>query len=231
MPLPASGAGFPVTGGGDNDEMCTVCAELEAIRHRVGNLTAGYGAVAQFGRAPAWHAGGREFKSHQLHTLRTWGTTFREVGYLLAGVVAGEGSFTTGRQGTYADGSDRIRFVFTVKMATRDRSVLEALRTFLGYGSIHDERRRQAHWQPMSSFQINSRRGHHAATIPFADAFLLPCYKRDQFEAWSEAFLANEAAHPSQFGKGRSVCSIGDCVDPVRGRGLCRKHYYRATGW
>jgi len=153
------------------------------------------------------------------------------VGFLLGGIVAGEGSFTTGRQGVYADGVERTRFVFTVKMATHDRPGLEALRTFLGYGSIHDEGRRQAHWQPMSSFQINSRLGHHAATIPFAEGFLLPCHKRDQFEAWREAFPANEAAHPSRFGKGRSTCLMPDRPDPVRGRGLCRKHYYRATGW
>ena len=150
---------------------------------------------------------------------------------MLAGVVAGEGSFTTARQGTYADGTERTRFVFAVKMATRDRPVLDALRNFLGAGSIHDEQPRRAHWQPMSSFQINSRRGHHAATIPFAEAFLLPCHKRDQFDAWRDAFLANEAAHPSRFGMGRSICSVDDCPHPVRGRGLCRKHYYRATGW
>jgi hypothetical protein len=29
------------------------------------------GAVAQLGRAPAWHAGGRGFESHQLHSLDT----------------------------------------------------------------------------------------------------------------------------------------------------------------
>lgn len=211
--------------------MCTVCTEHEAIRVRVGNLTPGYGAVAQLARAPAWHAGGREFESHQLHTLRTWSTTLRGVGFLLGGVVAGEGSFTTGRQGVYADGSERIRFVFTVKMAARDRPVLEALRTFLGYGSVHDEPPRRARWQPMSSFQINSRRGHHAATIPFADSVLLSSNKRAQFVGWREDFLANEVLHPSRFGMGRSICSVDGCPGPVRGRGLCRKHYYRATGW
>lgn len=116
-------------------------------------------------------------------------------------------------------------------MAQRDRPVLEALRSFLGAGSITDQPARRSAWAPTSTFQINSRRGHHAATIPFADAFLLPCHKRGQFDVWRKAFLANESAHPSQFGKGRSVCSMADCSDPVRGRGLCRKHYYRATGY
>jgi prevent-host-death family protein len=32
------------------------------------------GAVAQLGRAPAWHAGGRGFESHQLHTSETENT-------------------------------------------------------------------------------------------------------------------------------------------------------------
>jgi hypothetical protein len=145
--------------------------------------------------------------------------------------VAGEGSFTTGRQGTYADGSERIRFVFQVSMASRDRLLLEALREFLGFGSITDRPTPQNGWEPMSSFSIGSRRRHHDATIPFATRFLLPSHKRDQFMVWHEAFLANEAAHPSRYGKGPSECSEPGCSLPVRGRGLCRRHYYRATGW
>jgi hypothetical protein len=150
---------------------------------------------------------------------------------VLGGLVAGEGSFTTGRQGVYEDGSERIRFVFDMKMATVDRPVLEALREFIGFGSIGDAPARHANWAPISCLRINSRRAHHLGTIPFAEAFLLPSHKRTQFEAWREAFLANERLHPSRRGKGRSICSVPDCPDPVRGRGLCRRHYYRATGW
>jgi hypothetical protein len=158
-------------------------------------------------------------------------TTLRTVGFVLGGLVAGEGSFTTGRQGAYVDGSERIRFVFQVTMATRDRLALEALRSFLGFGSIHDQPSRRANWEPESSFQINSRRGHHLATIPLAEAFLLPSNKREQFEAWKAAFTAYEEDHPTRYGKGRSPCSVDGCDFPVRGRGLCRRHYYRATGW
>lgn len=231
MHPPGSERGLAVTGGGDDAEMCTVCTELEAIEQRVGNLSAEHGAVAQSGRAPAWHAGSRRFESAQLHTLRVWSTTLRGVGFALGGLVAGEGSFTTGRQGVYADGTERVRFVFQVTMAQRDRPALEALQSFLGTGSISDHAARRAGWSPTSDYRIHSRRGHHTATIPFADAFLLPCHKRDQYLAWREAFLENEAARPSSYGKGRSTCSVIDCPDPVRGRGLCRKHYYRATGW
>jgi hypothetical protein len=35
---------------------------------------------------------------------------------------------------------------------------------------------------PTVSFTINSIAAHRAATIPFAEQFLLPCAKRDQFE-------------------------------------------------
>jgi prevent-host-death family protein len=38
------------------------------------------GAVAQLGRAPAWHAGGRGFESHQLHSHRTENSGVEEVG-------------------------------------------------------------------------------------------------------------------------------------------------------
>jgi hypothetical protein len=164
-------------------------------------------------------------------TLRGWRATFRAVGFVLAGVAAGEGSFSRARQAPYADGSERTRFVFAVGMATHDRSVLEALRTFLDHGSIQDQPARRAHWAPLSTFQINSRLGHHRATIPFADTFLLASHKRDQYLEWRAAFLANEAAHPSRYGKGRSPCSVEGCSLPVRGRGMCRRHYYRATGW
>jgi hypothetical protein len=118
-----------------------------------------------------------------------------------------------------------------MKMATVDQPLLEALRQFIGFGSIGASPARRAHWAPMSWFRINSRRGHHLGTIPFAETFLLPSHKRTQFEAWRDAFLANEQRHPSRYGKGRSICSEPDCNDPVRGRGLCRRHYYRATGW
>lgn len=150
------------------------------------------------------------------------------LGYMFGGFVAGEGSFFTSRLPPRRDGRPRTRFAFQVAVATRDRPMLEALRDFLGFGSVSDHRPAHGHWQPMSSFTIASFRGHHAATIPFAERFLLPCAKRSQFEQWRDALLAYDAVRPR---RQRSICSEPGCDRFVRGRGLCRSHYYRATGY
>jgi hypothetical protein len=131
----------------------------------------------------------------------------------------------------YADGSQRRRFRFQMSMARRDRNLLEALRMFLGFGSIHERPTARGNWQPVSVFTVNSRRAHHAATIPFAEQFLLPCAKRRQFEHWRDELGAYELEYPSRYGKGPSPCSVQGCSQPVRGRMLCRSHYYRATGY
>ena len=154
----------------------------------------------------------------------------RCVGYTLGGFVAGEGCYSvTRRLPTYADGSVRPRFVFKCTVAARDRPLLEALRMLLQRGTINDEPGRRG-WQPSSTFTIGSNRAHHAATIPFSDTFLLPSAKRDQYRRWRDALVAHEALHPSKIGRGPSACSQPGCGRPVRGRGLCRSHYYRATG-
>lgn len=134
-------------------------------------------------------------------------------------------------QPTFADGTERLRFVFTVAVASRDRPLLETLQEFLGWGSISSQGSRRPGWLPTSTFCINSRRAHHAATIPFAEQYLLPSAKRQQYERWRDAVLAYEVEHPSRWGKGPSNCSVPGCDQPVRGRGLCRSHYYRATGY
>jgi hypothetical protein len=115
-----------------------------------------------------------------------------------------------------------------VSVASRDRQLLEALRTFLGCGTIYDTPPRRAHWQPMSHLCIASRRSAHARVIPFANHSLPDGAKRRQFEAWWKALLEYEAQHPPRT---RSICSVRDCEKLVRGRGLCRSHYYRATGY
>ncbi len=158
----------------------------------------------------------------------SFGHTGRSLGFLLGGFVAGEGSFFTSRLPPRRDGRTRTRFVFQVAVATRDRPVLEALREFLGFGSVTDHRPARAHWQPMSSFTIASFRGHYAATIPFAERYLLPSANKAQYERWRDAFLAYDETRARRT---RSVCSEPGCEGCVRGRGLCRSHYYRSTGY
>jgi hypothetical protein len=124
-----------------------------------------------------------------------------------------------------------VKFVFSMTMARRDLQLLEALRRFLGFGSIQHYRRARRHWQPTSVLRIHSIWAQRNTTIPFAEAFLLPCVKRQQFEEWRDRLLAYDLAHPNRYGKGPSPCSVPGCEKPVRGRMLCRSHYYRATGY
>jgi hypothetical protein len=124
-----------------------------------------------------------------------------------------------------------LRFVLQVTMARRDEQIVVALRRFLGFGSIHATPPQRAGWQPTSTLTIASRKAHHAATIPFAETFLLPSAKRRQFELWRDALISYEAIRPTRYGKGPSPCSVPGCGRPVRGRTLCRSHYYRATGY
>jgi hypothetical protein len=152
------------------------------------------------------------------------------IGYFLGGFVAGEGSFTTKAQSPYLDGSARKKFVLCVTVAQHDRPLLEALRAFLGRGSVRDDAPRGS-WLPTSTFDIASRAAHRDVTIPFAERFLLPCAKRQQFERWRADLASYEELHPSRYGRGPSECRIEGCTSPVRGQGLCRRHYYAATGY
>ena len=62
------------------------------------------------------------------------------------------------------------------------------------------------------------------------ERYLLPCAKKRQFEQWRADLDSYEALHPTRWGRGPSPCSEPGCERPVRGRGLCRAHYCRATG-
>jgi hypothetical protein len=215
----------------DTPHMCSVCDAFEA-RMAAGNLAV-LGAVAQLverrhGMAEARDSISLSSTQFLPALLETWDA----IGFTLGGLVAAEGSFIiTTKQRPFADGTPRKHFVFQVAMADRDRPLLEALRTFLGFGSIHDVPKRRSHWEPESVLTVASRKAHHAATIPFAECYLLPCAKRGQFDRWHAALIAFENERPTRYGKGRSRCSVPRCGKPVRGRGLCRSHYYRATGY
>jgi hypothetical protein len=210
--------------------MCSICQQYEA-RMAAGTVV-DPGGVAQSGRAPPWHGGGSWVRAPSPPLLPELLELVRTVGFTLGGVVAGEGCFSTVRQRRpYRDGSPRLKFVFSMTMARRDLPLLEALRSFLGFGAIQHYRRGRRHWEPTSVLCINSIWAHRNATIPFAEAFLLPCEKRRQYEEWRDHLLAYDLAHPNRYGKGPSPCSIPGCDKPVRGRMLCRSHYYRATGY
>jgi LAGLIDADG endonuclease len=212
--------------------MCSVCETNPAREYPADTLEAPFGAVAQL----VEHLHGMQgvvgsspiSSTDPFGIIQRW---WRSVGFTLAGVVAGEGTFTVGpRGGSFADGSPRLRFRFVIEMAARDRRLLEAFETFLGVGSIQERCDRRS-WLPTCSYSVSSHRAHRLATIPFAEAFLLPCSKRTQFESWRAALDAYEHAHPTRWGKGPSPCSVPGCEKPVRGRSLCRSHYYRATGY
>ena len=150
-------------------------------------------------------------------------------GYFLGGLIAGEGCFSiTGRSG--AAGSTVSRFVFSVAMSLRDRPLLERVHRALGVGAIYDQPARRATWQPSACLTISSLISHHRATIPFCDRYLLAGAKRRQYETWRTALLAYDPLRDGRRRR-RGTCSVTGCDREVRGRGLCRRHYYRATGY
>lgn len=153
----------------------------------------------------------RGFESLRLHPSRSRA----HGGFTLGGLVAGEGCFTTVRQRwPHRDGSPRLKFVFCMTMARRDLHLLEALRSFLGYGSIQHHKRGRAQWQPTSMLRIHSIWAHRNATIPFAEAFLLPCAKRRQYEEWRDHLIAYDLARPNRYGKGRHRARSLDAKGP-----------------
>jgi prevent-host-death family protein len=83
------------------------------------------GAVAQLGRAPVWHTGGRGFESHQLHSPAPSGQTvgaheFRNhFGWYMERTVAGEEFVVTRR------GKPAVKLVPADAVTTRPQTKLE----------------------------------------------------------------------------------------------------------
>jgi len=128
------------------------------------------------------------------------------------------------------DGTATVRFVFEMTMTSADRPILVALRDRLGHGSIQDRPPRRAGWAATSSLQVTSRRAHLASTVPFMKQRLPPfTAKRRQFDLWLDALMSYESLRPRRTRP--SICRVAGCERTVRGRGLCRRHYYRATGY
>lgn len=202
--------------------MCIVCDG------KTSDILVTNGGRSSVGRASGWQPEGSWVRDPSAPPSSL--QDLELLGFTLGGFVAGEGSFMARQVGIcVADGSPLLRFWFAVQVASRDRALLETLQGFLGVGEICDKVPRQEHFQPISAFEVRSRRFHKEAIIPFADRFLLPCAKRRQFETWPNLLEEYEGAHP--YPRGRSICSEPSCGRHVRGRGLCRSHYYQATGY
>lgn len=210
--------------------MCSVCVKWEQ-RVAAGMVMPSTGAVAQL--VERVHGMDEVARSIRVgSTLGGLAATWRALGFFFGGLVAGEGTFCVSKRGSFfKDGSPRLRFVFQVSLASWDRPLLEALQRYLGCGSICDQTAGKEHWQPKSTYTLASQRAHRAVTIPFAERFLLPSAKSDQFDAWRERLRAYEDEHPTRMYRGRSLCSEDGCDRVVRGQGLCRIHYYRVTGY
>ena len=155
------------------------------------------------------------------------------VGFTLAGFVAGEGCFSVlNTPRTHRDGSPIHQFLFTIAVEIADSAMIHQLRDFLGgVGSIRVQPAGKPQWQPQVIYAVKSIKTHIDVTVPFAETYLLPCAKRVQFETWRDSMNAYAERHNVRWGRGPSTCSEPGCGKPVRGRGLCRQHYYIATGW
>ena len=185
------------------------------------------GAVAQL----VERIHGMDEAARSIRVSSTFISFVEQVGFTLGGLVAGEGSFIIRPvPKPFPDGSKRFRFGFQVKMARRDRPILEALQTFLGMGSVGDSPARRSGWQPESTYDVTSIKAARSAVIPFAERFLLDSAKRRQFESWRDKLVCYVAAHP-EVERRRGICSMEGCDEFIRGRGLCRSHYYAATGY
>lgn len=152
---------------------------------------------------------------------------------MLGGLVAGEGCFRRSeRRERFRDGSPRIRFVFELSLAEPDLPLVEALQAMLGgAGTIRLREPRRPGWQREACLTVAAERLHLARTIPFAEQFLPPCHKRAQFERWRDELSAYRQRREQVAPAGRGRCSVEGCDDWIRGQGLCRRHYYQATGW
>ena len=208
--------------------MCVTCDAFEA-RIAAATLNSPSGAVAQL----VERFDGIEEVARSIRVGSTQeALAERSRASFLAGLAAGEGCFSvTVRRERFRDGSPRLRFRFSLAMAARDRPLLIDLRDLLGCGAIYDAPGARPEWLPSSTFEVGKSAELRRFVIPFADRYLMPSAKRRQFDAWHKALLSYERDRPTQYGRGRSRCSEPECELPVRGRSLCRRHYYRVTGY
>ena len=127
----------------------------------------------------------------------------------------------TPKQPPFRDGSTRLRFGFSVSVATRDRPMLEALHTFLGVGSIRDVPPARPGHQPISVFRVGSLRAHHAATIPSPSTSCSPApnascstsgARRCSARNGNTRIATPKALLRAPFSAATSQCEVGCCA-------------------
>jgi hypothetical protein len=209
--------------------MCSVCDDF-AERFWACRVDDSYGAIAQV--VERFHGMEEVGSSNLPGSTQVLPNRESTSPWALAGFVAGEGCFgITTKRPAFANGDPRLRFTFSIGVAERDRGPLEQLRPALGTGSIRRQVPRKAHWQPTVILSVGSLRAHRTFVTPFMHRHLIAGAKRRQFDLWRQAMDSYESFHPTRVGNGPSLCSVDGCDKPVRGRGLCRSHYYEVTGY
>jgi hypothetical protein len=126
----------------------------------------------------------------------------------------------------------RRRFTFTLTVADRDSRLVTHLQDLLGgAGGVYRSAARNPGWQPTISLQITSIADHVAATIPFAEQYLLPIgHKYRQYRSWHDRLQAYRHQQAQRLASRATACSTPGCGRAIRARGLCRGCYWRATG-
>jgi hypothetical protein len=133
----------------------------------------------------------------------------------IAGFTVAEGTFVA---------SGARRFAFAIAVAADDDLLCEQIRDFLGVGRVYRSRRRQAHYHDETAYRVQSLKHLVEFIVPFMDEHLPRSYKREQYIEWRTRLMdywANRARR-------RHECAEDGCAMPVRAKGLCRRHYYRA---
>jgi hypothetical protein len=197
--------------------MCNVCERAEA-EGAGGTLLTPSGAVAQL--VERSHGMAEVARSIRVGSTGLLEILLHPTAAFLGGFIAGEGCFSV------RDGGRR--FVFSVEVAARDAQILETLRDFLGAGSITHSAPRREGWQPEAALEVTGRRQNLERTVPFMLRWLPESHKREQFATWHALLVESVEKRPFRTA-GR--CSVTGCERPIRGRGLCRHHYYRVTGY
>jgi hypothetical protein len=112
--------------------------------------------------------------------------------WVLAGFVAGEGTFT---RATLDGGSNgpRRTLAFAVGLGATDREMCEHLRALLGVGRVRWYPRRQPHYDDEVVYAVRAFGDLIDVVVPFMDEHLPASHKRSQYEGWRAELLAYDS--------------------------------------